>query len=87
MGKRRRLRRFIGDFLIFITVLYTVYLSVIMFGRIQSVVLRDSYIKLFICELAMCLVFLILACDIRFRTCASERQPDGRPVIQGGYGR
>lgn len=67
MGKRRRLRRFIGDFLIFITVLYTVYLSVIMVGRIQSVVLRDSYIKLFICELAMCLVFLILACDIRFR--------------------
>lgn len=66
MGKRRRFRRFAGDFLIFITVLYTAYLSVIMTGRIESVVLRDSYIKLFICELAMCLVFLILACDIRF---------------------
>lgn len=73
MGKKHRFRRFIGDFLILITVLYTVYLSVIMIGRIESVVLRESYIKLFICELAMCLVFLILACDIRFRFLTKAR--------------
>lgn len=73
MGKKHRFRRFIGDFLVFITVLYTAYLSVIMVGRIRSVVLRESYIKLFICELAMCLVFLILAWDIRFRFLTKAR--------------
>ena len=66
MGKRRRFRRFFGDFLILISVLFTVYLSVIMLRRIEAVVLKESYIKLVICELAMCLVFVILSCDIRF---------------------
>lgn len=74
MGKKSRSRRFIGNLLIFISVLYTVYLSVIMIRRIGSVVLKETYTKLFICELVMCLVFIILAFDIRFRFFTKARR-------------
>lgn len=59
-------RRIVGDILIVLAVAFTVYLSAIMLHRIHSVVLKDSYIKVFRYELIVCAVFLILAFDARF---------------------
>ena len=59
-------RQIIGDILILLTAAYTVYLSVIMIRRISSVVLKGTYTKIFICELAACAVFILLALDVRF---------------------
>ena len=44
IGKARRI---IGDILIAIAVIFTVYLCVIMTHRISTVVLKTSYIKIF----------------------------------------
>lgn len=59
-------RQVCGDILIALVIAFTVYLSVIMIRRIQTVVLKDNYIKIFRYELAMCAVFLLLALDVRF---------------------
>lgn len=59
-------RQAAGNVLIILAVLFTVYLSVIMIRRINAVVLKDDYIKIFRYELAMCAVFLLFALDVRF---------------------
>ena len=56
----------IGDILIFLGVAFTVYLSVVMIRRINAVVLRESYVKVFRYELLVCAAFLLFAVDIRF---------------------
>ena len=59
-------RTIIGDILIFLGAAFTVYLSVIMTQRINAVVLRDSYVKVFRYELLVCAAFLLFAADVRF---------------------
>ena len=66
MRKKSALRRFFGSLCILIAVAFTVYLSVIMTQRINAVVLKDSYIKIFKYELVICAAFLVLSIDIRF---------------------
>jgi uncharacterized SAM-binding protein YcdF (DUF218 family) len=58
--------RIIGDILLGLGAVFTVYLSVIMIRRINSVVLQSDYRKIFCYELAACAVFLLFAADVRF---------------------
>ncbi|MBO4461026.1 MAG: YdcF family protein [Clostridiales bacterium] len=58
-------RRVIGDLLIALTVIFTIWLSVIMVQRILSVVLVESYAMMFVAELAICLIFLLFSIDVR----------------------
>ena len=59
-------RKTIGNILIILSVAFTVYLSVIMIQRINTVVLKDSYREIFGYELLACAVFILLSLDIRF---------------------
>ncbi|MBP5654049.1 MAG: YdcF family protein [Clostridiales bacterium] len=59
-------RRVIGDILIAAVAVLTVWVSVIMIPRITSVVLKDNYIMNYAAEIGICLLFMILALDIRF---------------------
>ena len=61
-----RSRRIIGDSLVVLTAAFTVYLSVIMTRRINSVVLKSDYREIFMYELAVCAFFMLFALDIRF---------------------
>ena len=55
-----------GTILIVLTAVFAVYLTVIMTHRINSVVLKDTYIEVFRCELIICTVLLLFALDVRF---------------------
>ena len=59
-------RQILGDVLIVLAVVFTIYLSVVMIRRINSVVLRDDYIKVFRYELLACAIWIVFALDIRF---------------------
>ena len=59
-------RRIVGDVLLALILGFTVYLSVIMLGRIQTVVLKQVYRQVFRRELVVCGLFLLLALDVRF---------------------
>ncbi len=65
-GNCMRARKIIGNIMLILAVAFTVYLSVIMIGRINAVVLKDTYKKIFIYELIICAVFILLAVDVRF---------------------
>lgn len=54
-----------GDILILLAVAFTIYLSAIMIHRINTVVLKDSYVKIFRCELMICALFILFAVDVR----------------------
>lgn len=66
MKQKSSLRRVIGIICILLVLAFTIYLSVIMVGRINQVVLKDSYIRIFKTELVICAGFLILSFDILF---------------------
>lgn len=59
-------RRIIGDLLIFLMTALTVETIVVMTHKINTVVLKDDYIKVFRFELIFCAIFLIFALDVRF---------------------
>lgn len=59
-------RRKAGTVLLVLAVAFTVYLSVIMIRRINSVVLKANYTKIFCYELAACAFFILFALDVRF---------------------
>ena len=59
-------RRIIGDILILAVVLFTVYLCVVMLRRINTVVLKDTYRKIFHNELLLCGIVLLFSLDLRF---------------------
>ena len=59
-------RKIIGNALIALTVLFTVWLSAVMLRRISGVVLKGAYVNFFLRELAICAVFILLALDVRF---------------------
>ena len=59
-------RRIIGDILIALVVIFTVYLSAVMIHRIHTVVLKDTYRTIFHNELILCGVLLLFSLDLRF---------------------
>ncbi|MBR5421941.1 MAG: YdcF family protein [Lachnospiraceae bacterium] len=59
-------RKSIGNILIAVVLIFTAYLSVIMIRRINSVVLKDTYVKIFTYELVACGLALLFALDVRF---------------------
>lgn len=61
-----RLRRIIGNFLIFFSVSFMIYLSVIMVRRICAVALWRIYVHIFLSELLACSFLLLFSLDIRF---------------------
>ena len=59
-------RAILGNVLIFLAVAFTAYISIVMVRRINAVVLKDTYTRIFRYELVICAVFLVLALDVRF---------------------
>ncbi len=59
-------RRKAGNILILLTVLFMIYLAVIMIHRVHAVVQKDSYMKIFRYEMIVCVLFLLFALDVRF---------------------
>ena len=59
-------RSIIGSILIVLAVAYTIYLAVIMTQRINAVVLKDDYVKVFGYELIACAFFILFSLDVRF---------------------
>lgn len=59
-------RSIIGSILIVLAVAYTIYLAVIMTQRINAVVLKDDYVKVFRYELIACAFFILFSLDVRF---------------------
>lgn len=64
-------RCIIGNSLIFLIIAFTIYLSINMVHRIHSVVLKDTYKKVFRYELLLCGIMFFCALDFRtgFLTC------------------
>ena len=75
-----KLRRMIGNILIILTVAFTVYLSVIMLHRINTVVLGNYYVVMFIMELVVCAFFLLLALDIRSGLMTKMKSRAGKAI-------
>ena len=65
-------RQKIGTILIILAVAFTVYLSVIMIRRINTVVLKAAYTKIFCNELVACAFFILFAVDVRFGFTGAE---------------
>ena len=65
-------RQKIGTILIVLAVAFTVYLSVIMIRRINTVVLKAAYTKIFYNELVACAFFILFALDVRFGFTGAE---------------
>ena len=61
-----KLRRIVGDILIICVILFTAYLSAIMIHRINTVVLKSTYQKVFHYELFICAMLLLFTLDVRF---------------------
>ncbi len=66
IAHKYKLCRIFGDLLLVLTLLFTLWLSVVMGWRIHSVVLADTYKKIFLRELVICAVFFVLGLDLRF---------------------
>ena len=56
----------VGDVLIGLTAAFSIYLTVVMAGRIRGVVLKKGYIQVFRYQLIVCAVFMLFALDVRF---------------------
>lgn len=65
--KPRAAGRIIGSLFLALVVLFTVYLSAVMLHRINTVVIKGIYKKVFSRELVICTLFLLAALDLRFR--------------------
>lgn len=59
-------RRIAGDVLLAITALLTVDVIAVMLHKINSVVLKADYRKVFMYELVLCAILLLAALDVRF---------------------
>lgn len=59
-------RRVIGDILLILAVLLTVDVAFVMPARINAVVLRADYQKVFRYEIILCMILLLFALDTRF---------------------
>ena len=65
MRRPGKTRRIIGDICLFLSVAFTVYLSVIMISRINAIVRKDLYLIVYRYELLICAGAILLAFDIR----------------------
>ena len=69
MGKSNRsarIRRIIGDLLLALVLLLAIDVIFVMSARINAVVLKAVYRKVFIYQLILCVVLLLFALDVRF---------------------
>lgn len=60
------LRRIIGDILLVLAVLLMAHAVVVMLRKINAVVLKADYQKVFTYELILCAILLLFALDVRF---------------------
>ena len=60
-----KVRWIIGNICIMITVVFTVYLSLVMTHRIQTVVQKGAAMRVFRYELLACVIFFLCALDLR----------------------
>ena len=67
--------RIIGNILLILAVLFTIYLTAVMLHRISTVVLKDVYREVFQYELIICAAFLLFALDVRFGLFTAMRSP------------
>ena len=65
-NRRSRAGRIIGDILLLLAVLLTADVLIVMPARINAVVLKADYRKVFAYELFLCAILLLCALDIRF---------------------
>lgn len=59
-------RRIIGDILLVLAVLLMAHAVVVMLCKINAVVLKADYQKVFTYELILCAILLLFALDVRF---------------------
>ena len=59
-------KHIVANVLIFCIIVYTVYLCIVMQQRINTVVLKDTYRKIFNYELVLCGILLLFTLDLRF---------------------
>ena len=63
---RMKIERLLADFLIILSVAFTLYIIFIMRERIKNVVLKDAYRIVFRFELLACAFLILFALDLRF---------------------
>lgn len=61
-----RVARIIGDILVALAFLLTVDVAAVMLRRINAVVLKADYRKVFVYQLILCAILLLFALDVRF---------------------
>ena len=61
-----RTRKIIGDILRVLAILLTANVVIVMLHKINSVVLKADYTKVFYYELILCAILLVFALDVRF---------------------
>ena len=59
------MRRVIGDILLVLVVLLAADVAFVMPARMNAVVLKSDYRKVFIYEIILCVILLLFALDIR----------------------
>ena len=64
---RMKIERLLPDFLIILSVAFTLYIIFIMRERIKNVVLKDAYRIVFCFELLACAFLILFALDLRFQ--------------------
>ncbi len=66
IAKNQKLRNIFGDLLLVLTLLFTLWLSAVMLCRIRTVILADTYKRVYHRELVICALFFVLGLDLRF---------------------
>ena len=61
-----RIRKMIGDLLLVLFVILTADVIIVMSARVNAVVLKADYQKVFMYEIVLCVVLLLFALDVRF---------------------
>ena len=61
-----RIRRIIGDILLVLVILLIVDVAFVMPVRINAVVLKADYRKVFMYEIILCVILLLFTLDVRF---------------------
>lgn len=79
-GASFMIRRIIGDILLALAVLLAVDVLFVMPARINAVVLKADYQKIFVYELIICAVLLLFALDVRFNLLTEWKSASLRTV-------
>lgn len=65
-NRSARIRRIIGDILLVLFILLTADVIIVMSARINAVVLKADYRKVFMYQMILCVILLLFALDVRF---------------------